>query len=133
MNTTKCPTCNAPSKMTWSGLDLVTESGDETLASKHYEFDPTGINLPVSGKRPSVDEINKFLDDYGFVVPYDGSDKFYDNDKIKHAKAGIEFVMNFLDKEKAACASGAVDKTVSEGDRPQSLLEGLMDADLGRE
>ncbi|HEU5289069.1 MAG TPA: hypothetical protein VFU05_00405 [Cyclobacteriaceae bacterium] len=33
----------------------------------------------------------------------------------------------------AACASGAVDKTVSEGDRPQSLFEGLMDADLGRE
>ena len=32
----KCPTCGAPAKMTWSGLDLVAESGDETLASKHY-------------------------------------------------------------------------------------------------
>lgn len=39
----KCPTCNAPVKMTWGGLDLVEQSGDETLATKHYEFiDPIG-------------------------------------------------------------------------------------------
>lgn len=51
MNTDKCPTCNAPAKMTWSGLDLVAESGDETLASKHYEYQPNGNNtlLAVSG------------------------------------------------------------------------------------
>lgn len=48
MNTTKCPTCNAPAKMTWSGLDLVAESGDETLASKHYEFEPTALNTVLA-------------------------------------------------------------------------------------
>lgn len=33
-----CPTCGAPAHITWSGLDLVAESGDETLAERHYEY-----------------------------------------------------------------------------------------------
>ena len=33
----KCPTCGAPSETQWYGLDLVAESGDETLASKGYK------------------------------------------------------------------------------------------------
>lgn len=37
---TKCPTCNAPAKMTWSGLELVANTGDETLAEKHYQYCP---------------------------------------------------------------------------------------------
>lgn len=33
----ECPTCGAASTMSWSGLELVENSGDETLASKHYK------------------------------------------------------------------------------------------------
>lgn len=33
----ECPTCGAPSTMSWSGLELVENSGDETLAAKHYQ------------------------------------------------------------------------------------------------
>ncbi len=41
---------------------------------------------------PDGDEINKAADDYGFRVPYDGSNKFYDDDAIKHFLAGVRFV-----------------------------------------
>lgn len=34
-----CPTCSAPCKISWSGLELVANTGDESLASKHYHFD----------------------------------------------------------------------------------------------
>lgn len=44
MNFQKCPECGGPCKMEWSGLDLVSNTGDETLASKHY------ISLAVSPK-----------------------------------------------------------------------------------
>lgn len=39
----KCPTCGAPANFEWSGLDLVAESGDETLASKSYKFDKSTL------------------------------------------------------------------------------------------
>lgn len=32
----KCPECGGPCTMEWSGLDLVANTGDETLASKYY-------------------------------------------------------------------------------------------------
>lgn len=64
-----------------------------------------GINMVLAVSGPSVDEINKFLDDYGFVVPYDGSNKFYDETKIRHAKAGIDFVMNWIKEKGATCAT----------------------------
>jgi len=38
MSTDKCPTCNAPVKISWSGLDLVEQTGDENLATKHYTY-----------------------------------------------------------------------------------------------
>lgn len=41
---------------------------------------------------PDGDTINKAADDYGFRVPYDGSNKFYDEEAIKHFLAGIRFV-----------------------------------------
>jgi len=57
----KCPTCGAPTEMKWSGLELVEQSGDETLASKFYKFLPGidwvwiyhdgKINLPESGRK----------------------------------------------------------------------------------
>lgn len=31
-----CPECGGPCTMTWSGLELVENTGDETLATKHY-------------------------------------------------------------------------------------------------
>lgn len=33
----KCPTCGGDAVFSWSGLDLVANTGDETLASKTYE------------------------------------------------------------------------------------------------
>lgn len=33
----KCPTCGGDCTMSWSGLDLVSNTGDETLAQKHYK------------------------------------------------------------------------------------------------
>jgi hypothetical protein len=33
----KCPTCGTLCEVKWHGLDLVAESGDETLASKSYK------------------------------------------------------------------------------------------------
>ena len=41
---------------------------------------------------PVGDTINKAADDYGFRVPYDGSNNFYDDEAIKHFLAGIRFV-----------------------------------------
>ena len=37
-NRALCPECGAPCTLSWSGLDLVENTGDETLATKHYEF-----------------------------------------------------------------------------------------------
>lgn len=34
--TTPCPTCGSPCTISWSGLDMVENSGDETLATKNY-------------------------------------------------------------------------------------------------
>lgn len=45
---------------------------------------------------PSQNEIDKAVDDYGFVVPYDGSHKFYDEIKMKHFSAGVKFVTDYL-------------------------------------
>ena len=75
MNTTKCPTCNAPSKMTWSGLDLVAETGDETLASKHYEFEPTEISTVLAGKRPIIIELLKEFYTNNRISPGETADK----------------------------------------------------------
>lgn len=33
----QCPTCGAPCKKQWHGLELVELTGDETLASKSYK------------------------------------------------------------------------------------------------
>lgn len=41
---------------------------------------------------PDGDKINKAADEYGFRVPYDGSNTFYDYDVIKHFIAGVRFV-----------------------------------------
>jgi hypothetical protein len=64
-NIEKCPTCGAPAKMTWSGLDLVAESGDETLASKHYEYQPNGNNtvLVPSGPQEFKDTVSEALEE----------------------------------------------------------------------
>ena len=33
----KCPTCGGDAMMGWSGLELVANSGDETLATQYYK------------------------------------------------------------------------------------------------
>lgn len=35
-----------------------------------------------------TDQINNEADKYGFVVPYDGSNKFYNDDNVKGYQAG---------------------------------------------
>lgn len=37
----KCPTCGGNVNVSWSGLELVQNTGDETLASKHYTTIPS--------------------------------------------------------------------------------------------
>jgi hypothetical protein len=36
----------------------------------------------------TLDQINAEAEKYGFVVPYDGSNKFYNDDKVKGYQAG---------------------------------------------
>lgn len=82
MNTDKCPTCGAPAKMTWSGLDLVAESGDETLASKHYEYQPNGQLPGIGSKRPTTQGIRSVGTRYmnkskwGNLIPLDIREAF---------------------------------------------------------
>ena len=45
---------------------------------------------------PSLEEIDKAVDDYGFQVPYDGTNDFYDKERMQHFKAGIDFVMKYV-------------------------------------
>lgn len=45
----QCPTCGTKCRIEWSGLDLVANSGDETLATKTYiplvESEPKEVEL----------------------------------------------------------------------------------------
>ena len=45
---------------------------------------------------PSQEDIDKAIDEYGFQVPYDGSNNFYDKDRMEHFKAGVEFVIKHI-------------------------------------
>lgn len=60
------------------------------------------LNLSsIGSKRPTDDEIDKWVEEYAFRVPYDGSNNFYDDAAIKHAVAGAKWARDF----KAACDS----------------------------
>lgn len=48
-----------------------------------------------------VNEINEQADKYGFVVPYDGSNKFYNDDKVEGYKAGATAYASKLQELKA--------------------------------
>lgn len=53
-------------------------------------------SLQSKGKtKPTKAEIDKAVDDYGFRVPYDGSDKFYDEEAMKHFLAGVKFMEEY--------------------------------------
>lgn len=41
----------------------------------------------------SVEDIDKKVEEYGFRVPYDGTDDFYDKEAINHFKAGVKWVL----------------------------------------
>lgn len=40
-----CPECGTPCNVTWRGLEAVSETGDETLASKVYQPRVTAMDL----------------------------------------------------------------------------------------
>ena len=46
-----CPTCGTLCNITWSGLDLVENTGDETLATKNY--------VPDGGLQEMYDELRE--------------------------------------------------------------------------
>ena len=46
-----CPTCGTLCNITWSGLDLVENTGDETLATKNY--------TPDGGLQEMYDEVRE--------------------------------------------------------------------------
>lgn len=100
MNTDKCPTYNAPAKMTWSGLDLVAESGDETLASKHYEYQPNGNNTLLAVSGPSEEEIDLAAMQYATKMS-SAPDKETPDWIMTDFKAGIAWLLRY----QAACAS----------------------------
>ncbi len=56
-----------------------------TTSSQH------DAKLPVIRSLPSQDEILAAADKYGFRIPYDGSNNFYDDEAIKHFLAGIDW------------------------------------------
>jgi len=56
----------------------------------------TGTNtLVMESLWPTDDEIGAKVEEYGFRVPYDGSNKFYDDEAIKHFRAGAEWARGF--------------------------------------
>lgn len=105
MKTEKCPTCGAPAKMTWSGLDLVAETGDETLAQKHYEYqlNENDTLLAVNGSPNFKNVVEKLLD-----AVDDATDE-YDRSFTKDYAAQL-FEIVIRDFYRAACANGAVTK-----------------------
>lgn len=45
---------------------------------------------------PGGDDINSAAEDYGFRVPYDSTNNFYDEIAIKHFLAGVRWYEQFL-------------------------------------
>lgn len=61
----KCPTCGAPVTFEWQGLELVAESGDETLASKVYKYAQAStppINDGVEDLRKTLNWLSQCVD-----------------------------------------------------------------------
>jgi len=52
-------------------------------------------HVVMESLRPTDDEIGAKVEEYGFRVPYDGSNKFYDDEAIKHFRAGAEWARGF--------------------------------------
>ena len=76
--------------------DLAEQAMDEYAS----QFKPsTSVSAEdVLRLLPDGDEINKAADDYGFRVPYDSSNKFYDESAIKHFLAGVAFVEHHVNQ-----------------------------------
>ena len=47
-------------------------------------------------KLPTEKQIEQAIEKYGFQVPYDGTDDFYNKEKMKHFKNGIIWLKNYL-------------------------------------
>lgn len=58
---TKCPTCGTPCTTTWSGLELVDYTGDETLATKHYHPLPAFEEMEYERLKEANEELLKAL------------------------------------------------------------------------
>ena len=66
----------------YSGCKKITHSTNIDWHEVYY--------IPLSEAKSLIGELvaEKRADDYGFQVPYDGSNSFYDKEKIKHYLAG---------------------------------------------
>lgn len=52
----QCPACGAPCTTSWIGLDLVENTGDETLAHRVYKYEPPALSQPVQTDWISVEK-----------------------------------------------------------------------------
>jgi hypothetical protein len=59
------------------------------------------INLAVNVSFPTKEEILDKADEYGFRVPYDGSNNFYDDEAIKHFIAGAKWYQSAIKVKEA--------------------------------
>lgn len=83
----KCPTCGTQCDVTWQGLELVENTGDETLASKSYkpEHDPeflmNTLHMDQTGLAAGLATVNKIVQQYQWVTegrgPYAWNDEKY--------------------------------------------------------
>ena len=69
----------------------MSTEAQNTTSSQH------DAKLPVIRALPTQDEILAAADKYGFRVPYDGSNNFYDDEAIKHFLAGINWYRSALE------------------------------------
>lgn len=79
---------------------------------------------PTSGKTID-DKIAEWLDSYAFQVPYDGSNNFYNETKLKHASDGIQWLLpkyKFLQRRVKAIEAER-SELVKENEQLKKLLD----------
>ena len=81
--------------------DYLKREGEKIKVSSHESIQQ-GANsgqlqqhVVMESLRPTDDEIGAKVEEYGFRVPYDGSNNFYDDEAIKHFRAGAEWALRF--------------------------------------
>ena len=72
-------------------------SKEPNLEDKDETLHTSGVRLPL----PSQNEIDEQIDLYAFRVPYDGSNNFYNEEALRHYKAGIEWLLKRIKGDEA--------------------------------